>query len=61
MQTGAIAAQILKGEKKASEINFEVIEEASFYGNTAVAGNLGITLPEDLVKSAKEMFNEITQ
>jgi putative ABC transport system substrate-binding protein len=61
MQTGAIAAQILKGEKKASEINFEVIEEASFYGNTAVAGNLGITLPEDLVKSAKEMFSEINE
>lgn len=60
-QTGAIAAQVLKGEKKASEINFEVIEEASFYGNTAVADNLGITLPEDLVSSAKEMFAEITQ
>ncbi len=60
-QTGAIAAQVLKGEKKASEINFEVIEEASFYGNTAVAGNLGINLPEALVSSAKEMFAEITQ
>ena len=60
-QTGAIAAQVLKGEKKAGEINFEVIEEASFYGNTAVAGNLGINLPEELVSSAKEMFAEITQ
>ncbi|MDF2907718.1 MAG: hypothetical protein K0R34_3039 [Herbinix sp.] len=60
-QTGAMAAMVLKGEKKASEINFEVIEEASFYGNTAVAGNLGITLPEDLVKSAKEMFSQIAQ
>ncbi len=60
-QTGAMAAQVLKGEKKASEINFEVIEEASFYGNTAVASNLGITLPEDLVSSAKEMFDEITE
>ena len=60
-QTGAMAAQVLKGEKKASEINFEVIEEASFYGNTAVAGNLGITLPEALVSSAKEMFDDITR
>jgi putative ABC transport system substrate-binding protein len=60
-QTGAMAAQVLKGEKKASEINFEVIEEASFYGNTAVAGNLGIILPEELVKSSKEMFSEIAQ
>ncbi len=60
-QTGAIAAKVLKGEKKASEIKFEVIEEAAFYGNTAVAANLGITLPENLVSSAKEMFSEITQ
>jgi len=60
-QTGAIAAQVLKGEKKASEINFEVIQEASFYGNTAVAANLGITIPQDLVSSAKEMFSDIAQ
>ena len=59
VQTGKMAAQVLSGEKKASEINFEIIEEASFYGNTAVAANLGLTLPEDLVSSAKEMFNEI--
>jgi putative ABC transport system substrate-binding protein len=60
-QTGAMAAQVLKGEKKASEINFEIIEEASFYGNTAVADKLRITLPEELVTSAKEMFSEIAQ
>ncbi|QHQ59431.1 ABC transporter substrate-binding protein [Anaerocolumna sedimenticola] len=59
VQTGKMAAKVLKGEKKASEMNFEVIEEAAFYGNTAVADNLGITLPEDLVSSAKEMFKEI--
>lgn len=61
VQTGKMAAQVLKGEKKASEITFEVIEEASFYGNTAVAENLGITLPESLVSSAKEMFSEISE
>lgn len=61
MQTGAMAAQVLKGEKKASEINFEIIDEASFYGNTAVAENLGITLPEDQVSSAKEMFDTISE
>lgn len=60
-QTGAMAAQVLKGEKNAKDINFEVIEEASFYGNSAVADNLGITLPESLVKNAKEMFDAITQ
>ena len=60
-QTGLMAAQVLSGEKKASEINFEVIEEASFYGNTGVAQNLGITLPENLVSSAKEMFDTIAE
>ena len=58
-QTGAMAAQVLKGEKKASELNFEIIEEAAFYGNNAVAKNLGITFSQDLVSSAKEMFDEI--
>jgi putative ABC transport system substrate-binding protein len=61
VQTGKMAAQVLKGEKKASEMNFQIIEEASFYGNTAVAENLSITLPEDLVSSAKEMFDKISE
>jgi putative tryptophan/tyrosine transport system substrate-binding protein len=60
-QTGAMAAQVLSGEKKAKEINFEIIEEASFYGNTEVADKLGITLPEDLVNGAKEMFATIAE
>lgn len=59
-QTGHMAASILKGEKKASEMNFEVIEDAAFYGNTKVAENLGIALPEDLTSGAKELFTEIT-
>jgi putative ABC transport system substrate-binding protein len=61
VQTGKMAAQVLSGEKKASEINFEIIEEASFYGNTAVATNLGVTIPDELVSTAKEMFSEITE
>lgn len=60
-QTGRMAAQVLKGEKKASELNFEIIKEASFYGNEKVAENLGITFPEDLTGSAKEMFTEIAK
>jgi len=60
-QTGKMAAAILKGEKKASEMNFQVIEEAAFYGNTEAAENLGITLPTELTASARELFTEITQ
>ncbi len=58
-QTGVMAAKVLKGEAKASEQNFEVIAEASFYGNNKVAENLGITFPEDMTASAAEMFDEI--
>ena len=60
-QTGKMAAAVLKGEKKASEMGFEVIEEAAFYGNEKVAENLGIIFPEDLTSSAKELFTEITE
>ncbi len=61
IQTGKMAAAVLKGEKKASEISFEIIEEAAFYGNTAVADKLNITLPEELTKTAAEMFTEIAE
>lgn len=42
-------------------MNYEVIEEAAFYGNTKVAENLGITIPEELTSSAKELFTDIDQ
>lgn len=58
-QTGRMAAKVLKGEKKASEMNFEVIAEAAFYGNNVVAENLGVTIPDDLKDSAAAMFDEI--
>lgn len=59
-QTAKMAAKVLKGEAKASEMNYEVISSASFYGNTKAAENLGITLPDELTGSAAEMFTEIT-
>lgn len=60
-QTGRMAAKVLKGQAKASELNFEIIEGASFYGNNEVAKNLGITFPEELTGSATEMFDSIAQ
>ena len=60
-QTGKMAAQVLKGEKKASEIPFETIDEASFYVNTKVAENLGIEVPAELADSAAESFDEIVE
>ncbi len=60
-QTGKMAAQILKGEKKASEIPYETIEEAALYVNTAVSENLGIEIPEALLAEVSEVFEEISQ
>lgn len=60
-QTGKMAAQVLKGEKKASEMNFELITEPGFYVNNKVAENLGITVPEELSSTAVESFDEITE
>lgn len=58
-QTGAMAARVLKGEAKASEINFEVISEASLYVNTAAAEKIGLTLDEAFVNSAYQKFDTI--
>ena len=60
-QTGEMAAKVLKGEAKASELNFETIKDAAFYGNTKVAEDLGITLPESLTGNAAELFDSITE
>ena len=60
-QTGHMAAQVLKGEAEASQMNYEVIEEAAFYGNSKVAENLGIALPEELTSQAVELFDDIAQ
>lgn len=59
-QTGKMAAKVLKGEKKASEMNFEIIEQAAFYANNKVAENLGVTIPQNLADSAAGLFDEIT-
>lgn len=58
-QTGKMAAQVLKGEKKASEIKYETISEPGLYVNTKAAENLGITIDESLVSQAVESFDEI--
>ena len=60
-QTGKMAAQILKGEKEASDMNYETITEPGFYVNNKVAENLGVEVPEDLAGNAVESFDEITK
>ncbi len=60
-QTGKMAAEVLKGEKKASEIKYETISEPGLYVNTEAAEKLGIALDEELVNSAVESFDSITK
>ena len=55
-QTGRMAAKILRGEKAAKDINYEIIENASLYLNKAVANELGLELTEDLTKRAAEIY-----
>ena len=58
-QTGAMAAKVLKGEAKASDLSYDVITEASLYVNTAAADKAGLVLEESFVNLAYEKFDEI--
>ncbi len=51
-QTGKMAAKILKGEAKASEIPYETISESFLYVNEGVMNNLGLSLPDDMMLTA---------
>ena len=59
-QTGKMAAKVLKGEAKASEMPFEMISESSCYVNTAAADKIGMEIADDFVADADEVFEEIT-
>ncbi len=56
-QTGAIAAKILKGEAKASEIPYEVISEYSIYINSDALAKMGISVPAEVSQKAIEAVN----
>ena len=56
-----MAAESLKGREKASELNFEVIEEAAFTETPKSLRISGSTFPEDLSRMQKNLFTEITQ
>ena len=60
VQTGKMAAKILKGEAKASEMPFEVFPQAESFLNQQVADELGITLNDEVKDAATEIFQEIT-
>lgn len=51
-QTGRMAAKVLKGEAKASEISFEIISNSYLYINQAALAEFGIALPAELSERA---------
>jgi len=57
-QAGALAAKILKGEAKASQLPYETVTEFDIYVNSAAVTALGMTLPEEVTSSAIEVSAE---
>ncbi len=53
-QTGLMAAKVLKGEMKASEIAYEIITEPGLYVNSRVLKQFKIELPAELAARAIE-------
>ena len=61
IQTGKMAAKVLKGEESAADMPFESLTDNSLYVNEAVAANLGITVPDTMKERAVETFTEISE
>ena len=59
IETGKMAAKILKGEEKASDTPFITASKAELYVNTAAADKIGMTLDADYIKDAAETFDKI--
>ena len=54
-QTGLMAARVLKGEAKASEIPYEIITEPGLYVNADALAKFGIVLSDELKARANEV------
>lgn len=58
-QTGIMAAKVLKGEAKASELNYEIFDQPRLYVNYAAAEKISVVLPAEYETEAFEKFKEI--
>ncbi len=59
VDTGKIAAKILKGETTAADTPYITASAAELYVNTAAAEKINMQLDEDYIKDAVETFDEI--
>ena len=57
-QSGQMAAKVLKGEAKASDIPFETVSEYGIYKNTDALNEMGVTIPDALNERAIEANEE---
>lgn len=55
-QTGYMASEILKGEKKASEMEFQLIKNASLYINLKAAEKIGYAFDKSYLNDAAFIF-----
>lgn len=60
-QTGEMAAKVLTGKAKASDMPYELITQSSLYINRQVAKNLGINIDESVYDEAVETFDDISK
>lgn len=58
-QTGKMAAKVLKGEAKASDMKYEIISEPSLYVNIAAAEKISLVLPANYATDAYQSFDAI--
>jgi putative ABC transport system substrate-binding protein len=54
IQTGKMAAKILKGEATADKIPYETITEFNYYINSAALAEMGLEVPADIAEKAIE-------
>ena len=60
IETGKMAAKILKGEAAAEDTPYISASKSELYVNTAAADKIGMKLDEAYIKDAAQTFNEIT-
>ena len=58
IETGKMAAKILKGEEKASDTPFITASKAELYVNTAAADKIGMTLDADYIKDGNTLSDD---
>ena len=54
IQTGLMAAKVLKGEATCEELPYETISEYGIYVNSEALDAMGITLPSEIADKAIE-------